>query len=357
MSPPAPHSLDESVRRQAAEWIVRRDRGLSARESIEFELWLAADERHAFAIESSHAAWTLLDRIPDEVGQRFSAVAVARRARRRLAAWGALASAAVLALAWLGLRPVAAPVAAVPVVTAGAPSNPRILTLADGSIVRLNSGGEVVERFTDGERRVELVRGEAHFAVAKNPARPFVVRAGSIEVRAIGTAFNVQLQSAAVAILVTEGRVALEQAAQLPRDDSTPRIDDAAANPPSAVRPPMSELAAGQLAVVSLAPASPATSVAVVDLSRDEIARALAWQDPLLRLGGATLAELATEFQHRTGYRLVLADPALADLRVGGRFRADDIEGFVRLLEDNYGVESATSADGTIILRWSAARR
>ena len=49
--------------------------------------------------------------------------------------------------------------------------------------------------------------GEAYFTVAKNPGRPFVVAAGGVGVRAVGTAFNVRLDSDAVEVLVTEGRV------------------------------------------------------------------------------------------------------------------------------------------------------
>ena len=84
-------------------------------------------------------------------------------------------------------------------------------TLADGSVVELNRGAVVTERFTPDERRVQLVRGEAHFKVAKDLSRPFVVEVAGIAVRAVGTALNVRLDSAAVDILVTEGQVSVAQ--------------------------------------------------------------------------------------------------------------------------------------------------
>lgn len=184
---------------------------------------------------------------------------------------------------------------------------PRQLTLTDGTVVQLNTGGELIEQFTSAERRVLLARGEAHFAVTKNPARPFVVvRAGNLDVRAVGTAFNVHLQSAAVDVLVTEGIVQLKSSAE-----PTPAYAPVA-------REPIPLLSPGQRAVVSLAPVSPATSVVVTTATADEISRTLAWQAPLLRLGGHTLAELAGEFERTSGRRVVLADPDLATLRVGG---------------------------------------
>jgi len=248
----------------------------------------------------------------------------------------ALAAAAALAVAYVGgWRPgpggagvLAGPAAAVP----------RSLNLSDGTVVRLNVGGEVRERFTPEERTVDLVRGEAHFAVVKNPARPFVVHAGPARVRAVGTAFNVNLRAEAVEILVTEGRVKVTP----PAESGAP----AAATDESAA--PLVD--SGQRALVARSRPADGPGVVVSNVSRAELARALAWQGPLLRLGGATLAELAAEFEARTGRRLVLADPALAGLRIGGRFPGDDLEGFVRLLEEHYGVRSHVAPDGAIVL-------
>jgi hypothetical protein len=55
-SPPRP-SDDSALRATAAQWTIRRDRGLSATVSIDYELWLAADPRHAAALQRSAAAW------------------------------------------------------------------------------------------------------------------------------------------------------------------------------------------------------------------------------------------------------------------------------------------------------------
>ncbi len=333
-----------ALRATAARWTIRRDRGLSSAESIEYELWLAPDPRHAAAVQRSSTAWSLLDRIPENVAAPVLATATRRRSFwRRSVVIGSLAAAAAIALVALRLTRPSAPSSS-PVATAAAPAaGPRQVTLSDGTVVQLNTGGEVIEQFTAAERRVLLSRGEAHFAVTKNPARPFIVHAGNVDVRAVGTAFNVHLQSAAVDVLVTEGIVELQR--------PSASASSSSASPSSVPREPIPLLSPGQRAVVSLAPVSPATSVVVTTASADEIARTLAWQAPLLRLGGATLAELVLEFQRRSGQRVILADPALASLRVGGRFRADDLAGFSHLLATTLDLEIDHAADGTLVLR------
>ena len=345
---------DSALRATAAQWTIRRDRGLSATEAIDYELWLAADPRHAAAMQLSAAAWSLLDRIPEKAAAPVLATATRRRYFwRRSVVLASLATAAAAALALVALRftrSSALPppdLAASTATTANAPSaGPRQLTLSDGTVVQLNTGGEVIEQFTPAERRVLLSHGEAHFAVTKNPARPFVVQAGNVDVRAVGTAFNVHLKAATVDVLVTEGVVQLKR--------PSPAVPANATAAPNAVLP---RLTANERAVVSLAPTSPtspaslAPAIVVTTATPDDIARTLAWQAPLLRLGGSTLAELVLEFQRRSGQRVILADPALASLRVGGRFRADDLAGFTHLLATTLDLEVEHTADDTLVLR------
>jgi transmembrane sensor len=324
-------NLPDSIRIAAANWTVRRDRGLSATESIQYELWLAADPRHGEAIRRNAAAWTRLDQLPESLATSVLASAARRRAlRRRWFGFGSLAAAA--AVVWFISVPRGTTPPAAPSAIAAATGIPRSLTLSDGTLVQLNTGSELLEQFTPGERRVQLVRGEAHFAVTKNHVRPFVVQAGNIAIRAVGTAFNVNLQSASIDVLVLEGSVQVEP----------PPAAEAVA--------PLPLLNAGQRAVVALAPLSAAAAVVVTTLSPEEVVRTLAWQEPLMRLGGATLAEVAAGFEARTGRRVILADTSLAGLRLGGRFRADDIDGFAQLLM-TLQIEVERHADGTLVLR------
>lgn len=346
---------DDELRATAARWLVRRDRGLSAAESIEYELWLAADPRHATALHRSTAAWARLDHVPETVA---TAVLAAAQRRRRFWRQGFVASslAAAAALAFVvrgGWPPAPAPVTAPPPAAMLQAAGPRLLTLADGTEVRLNAGGEITEEFTAAERTVRLARGEAHFTVTKDPARPFVVTAGAMQVRAIGTAFYVNLQPAQVEVLVTAGRVAV---ATTPDEGMKPSDlqphPDAAPRPTTAPAP--AELGAGERAVLSTLAARPSRSapdLVVTRVDAAEMTRTLAWQDELVRFGGATLAEIAAEFERRTGHRVILADPALAQVRLGGRIRADNVEGFSSLLATMLEIEVERDAGGAIVLR------
>ena len=333
MKPPTDDTADAAVRAAAANWMIRRDRGLSAAESIEFELWLAAEPRHAAAMQRAASAWSRLDRIPEFTAQRHLHRAASRRIwRDRRFVGGFLAMAvAVIALVAIGSwRRTETPVVTERSLVA---VGPREVTLADGSLVRLNEHSEIVEEFTPAERRVRLTRGEAHFAVTKNPERPFIVTAGTLHVRAVGTAFNVNLQSAKVEVLVTEGRVQLAPAVAADRAAAT--------------------LDVGDRAVVASQPSPRAAPAEIVVSRLDEaqMKRALAWQDALLRLGGSTLAEIAAEFERRSGRRVIISDPVLAQTRVGGRFRADDVDGFAHLLATTFDVAVEQAADGTLVLR------
>ncbi len=331
MQPAKPSEAEEfALRQTAAAWMVRRDRGLSAAESIDYELWLAADPRHAAAMRTLGEAWTMLERTPEPfVGRSLAAAAQRRSRRRNIFVFGSLAAAAAVALAALGWRRETERLdtTASGLVAAG----PRGLALADGSIVQLNAGGEVIEEFDANERRVRLTRGEAHFSVVKEPGRPFVVVAGALRVRAVGTAFNVNLQSARIEVLVTEGRVQLATA----QESSAPLLE------------------AGERAVLDTDRDQPAITVSRPDPA--EVTRALLWQASLVPLGGASLAELAQDFERRFGVRLVLADPELAGLRAGGRLRGDKPESFAKLLATTFDLDVEPGADGAWVLRKKTA--
>src|SRR5690606_19734450 len=83
--------------------------------------------------------------------------------------------------------------------------------LSDGSLVYLNSASEVLVAFNEHERRIILETGEAHFEVVPDASRPFIVTAGSVSVRAVGTAFNVKLAAESIDVLVVEGKVELSR--------------------------------------------------------------------------------------------------------------------------------------------------
>lgn len=227
---------------------------------------------------------------------------------------------------------------------------PERRALPDGSVVELKPGAEIAVDFGGGVRRVALRRGEAHFQVAKDAARPFVVAAAGIEARALGTAFSVQLEAKHVEVLVTEGQVQLAALPDAPRAlaESAVRPGAAGDSPAAARAAPI--LTAGHHAVVALD--DPAPRIATV--SPAEIAERLGWRIPSLEFSRTPLAEVVGHMNRLAaevgGPRFTIASPELRELKLSGFLRADNAEGLVRLLENNFNVK-AERAGATITLR------
>jgi transmembrane sensor len=326
---------EERIEHAAADWLIRRDRGLNAAEQDEFFQWLAADPRHGEWFARHQRTWKEFNLIaqwrPEHSAEPNPDLLAKPRARPRWLAWGApLAAAAALAfgvVAWREFRAIT-PTAPVAVATTG--QNTRVLE--DGSTVELRGDSEISVSFTSGERRVTLARGEAFFTVAKNTARPFIVRASGVDVRAVGTAFNVRLDPQAVEVLVTEGTVHVTPPPSLAHSDAAAEI-------------PLVE--AGHRAIVPTQLAAPPPAVAAV--TDEDIARALAWQPRLLDFDSTPLAQVIAEFNARNRTQLALGDESLAALPIVATFRSDNVEGFVRLLEANGSVR-AERRGGSIIL-------
>ncbi len=342
--PPSNPRSREAIAAAAAQWVLRRDRGLSAAEQDEFSQWLAADQRHGEALALHRWGWDELDRL---TGLQTSLGAVpdpdlfapSEKARKRRWWWLAgassfLAAAAAVAVMFYfhgrdGGRGGAKPIEVTAEVAAlAAPCERR--TLEDGSVVDLNRGASIEVTFTATERRVALLQGEANFTVAKDAARPFIVTARGVAVRAVGTVFNVRLGGAGVEVVVAEGRV---------------RVD-----PPSgAVQPEAQVLSVGQSAVVPLAKV--VASPQVVMLTDAQLAERLAWQPRLLDFTNAPLSEIVADFNRRNPVQLVVGEPALGALRLSAAFRSDNVEGFVRLMESDFGMRAEWRSEREIVLR------
>lgn len=331
-----PRSSSEADQ-QAAAWVMRQDRGLTAAEQDDFLQWLAQDPTHGRCYARHRRNWDRLDGLQAwrprySIRPNPDLLEPARRhSLARLMAW-VLPLAAAVVLAFLSGNsrdPAEAPFAI-------ERSTRAPQALADGSSVELNRDAALSIQFTAGERRVVLERGEAIFFVAKDPSRPFIVSAGGVELRAVGTAFNVKLAAQTVEVLVTEGRVAVAGS----REAATPSDRAGAGDPP--------HLEARQRAVISLGAA--AAPPRVDTLTSGEVQRVLAWQHRLLDFTEAPLSSIVAEFNRRNVVTLVIADPAIASLPISASFRSDNIEGFVRLLDAGFGIRAEYPDDFRILL-------
>ena len=335
----APRNSDDAVHNQAAAFLTRRDAGWSPDEAAEFALWRAADPRHAAAVQRIESTQRLLARLPESpAAADLLAELDALTPPRRVVGFAPWLKAAGLAAA-AGLAVAIWSVASRPDVSAAdthvtAVGESRTLALSDGSTLLLYGGSRIEVGFGPGERRVALQQGEVHFAVAKDPARPFVVAAGAIEVRAVGTAFNVRRASAAVEVVVTEGKVMVSRELSA---DAGPPVTDAVF------------LVAGQSLAIDATGTRPFQAAVV--LSPESLREKLAWQSPRLEFSNTPLGEVVARFNRHSRIQLELGDAALAARPVGGTFNADNAEGLVNLLVATGDIAAERVSETRIVLR------
>lgn len=196
----------------------------------------------------------------------------------------------------------------------------RVIRLADGSRLTLNTDSAVEVALDDDRRSVSLLRGEASFTVAHDPRRPFLVAADGVTLRAVGTAFNVRLRAQLTEVTVTTGMVAINAS---DGDRLVP---------------------AGRAAVVRPG------AIAVTQLADAAIDRRLAWRSGKLSFDGDTLAQAVEEFNRYRVSPMVIGDPALSGIRIGGTFRADGSAGFAQALQDSFGIRTVRGEDGSLLL-------
>jgi transmembrane sensor len=344
------HKAGAAVRKAASAWVARRDAGLSAAEEAEFQAWRKADPRHAEAVARYEKLWTQLDR-PRIAGagpqlNRDLALLQRRKRRRRLRAVGVAAMVMLVCVGgWWGTNwrvRAPAPSAGPIVITV-----PERRILADGTVVEYPLGSELVVDFSSPRlRRVSLLRGEAHFEVVANATRPFVVSAAGVGIRAVGTAFSVQVGSSAVAVLVTEGRVAVD-----PRPAATPLPGRLAERPPQS--PTLVD--AGYKLSVTLETNREPSAPMVESCSAPEVERRLAWRSPRMEFSNARLCDVVAAINRyaaeRGGVQFTLQDSTLGATRMSGIFRVDDTSAFIGILERGFGIEGERGGEQRIVLR------
>lgn len=338
------------VREEAATWAARVDRGLSDAERAELKEWLATSAHRQAFLEFA-SLWDQMDCL-GELAELFPLQGRGLRVRSATTGYRVLRAAAVAGCVALVAAFLASSYWRVPA-PAGAiaedmsrSSTSRFATavgerttvsLQDGSAVTLNTNTLLEVRFVASAREVYLQRGEAFFSVAHVPDRPFNVHAGDRTVQAVGTAFNVRVHELGrIEVTVTEGKVKVWSAASLraPLDEvAAPAVD-------------LSEtiLTANEALVVNDdAPA--ATKVDAVEMDVR-----LAWQRGMLIFSGDPLDAVLAEVARYTTVDFVIEDEALRDIRVGGYFRAGDIEGLLLALEQNFRIDAQRTSGGTVVL-------
>lgn len=314
------------IRREASDWVVRLAADASAEDHAAFRRWRDADPRHSEAYDRIASIWNEAGRL-----SRPSAADDVRREPRseRTRAFGfalaaSMAVAVLVSVVLLGSRwlPGPAPEQEA-MVFASAVGQIKEIKLPDGSRLVLDSGSRVEAEFTEAERRLTLREGRARFQVA-HEARPFVVRAGSSEVVATGTLFDVSLIGGRTAVLLLEGSV---------------EVRAAGASQANGLR--VERLTPGQKLIL--------TDSASAEWRQAKRGDAI-WPTRMLEFDDTRLDEAATLANRYSEVKLRLGDKRIRSLRVSGAFRAGDVAGLARSLAAAFDLRLVRQPDGDLLL-------
>jgi transmembrane sensor len=363
---------NQQILEEAAEWLVALRKGADPSASREkFADWLRASPEHVRAYLELTAVWsevarvghrdslaakTLLERArADNNVARFSdwrervaaevepadskSVLKSTKRHRMMAAAAAVLCIVFGAGLWHSQR--------LPTYSAGI-GEQRSLTLADGSIVELNSRSRIRVRFSSEQRVVELLAGQGLFRVAHNAQRPFIVRSGAVQVRAVGTQFDVYQRPGGTVVTVVEGKVEVTDLASQQLREPTSAAAETASSTASASASSRIRLAAGEQVTVGEGGTAVPRSA--------NVAAATAWTQRQLVFEAVPLAAVVQEFNRYNLQQLIIEDRALDGLLISGVFSSTNTAALLHFLraqadlqvqETNAEVRIATHARGS----------
>ena len=347
----------------AAAWLVRLDGHSSPQTWEAFVKWMESDRRNEAAFIRLRTAWTQYDRLkhlrpadgritgnvldglpldPNRLvaTERDEAAEEAQYIDRRR--WLMYVGATAAATAGVGMLGWLSAEHRRWTYFETAVGGNRREELLDRSQVSLNTDSRLRVRLGNGRRDSELIRGEALFTVAHDKLRPFYVKAAHTLVCAMGTAFSVRIhENHEVEVLVAQGRVSIGMA-----------------DPAAAAGTPVLTNSAPQASTDQSVIMGP-DSLLIKQQAPGYVARRLAWTAGNISFDGETLTEAVREFNRYNRRHIAIADPAIAAMKVGGRFEANDPESFAATLEKHFGVRRmpAVRGDNNVIRLVSADGR
>jgi len=327
---------------------------MTAAEWTEWESWLAANPAHSEAFVDVQSTWRKFEKVraePDLIALREAAF----RRGRSLKRWKAIGGTAAFLAASAAIVAVVLPLPGpseprlylnttaridVPASIETFPAEEqktavgerRVITLADGSILTLDTDTAVHVAMSRASRLVMLSRGRVFFQVAKDASRPFVVLAEDKRIMAVGTAFDVDLRSDHVEVVLREGKVRVE-------GTSIGSPNGASSKP-------------GSVEAADLVPGTrlDASSRAGWTLARADISKDLSWMNGQLVFNRRPLGEVITEMNRYSPEKIILRDASLASVQISGVFAAGKPDALADALEAYKLARIASRSSAGIVL-------
>ncbi|MGL1955822.1 MAG: FecR domain-containing protein [Colwellia sp.] len=336
---------------EAWDWIIRldADEPLCDREKSRLTEWLSRSPTHIKQLRKLNAFWgnaaliELLNITKEPVKKSTSRQAQLFTPVYRFAFITLLSLFG--ALSWWSMAP--SEISDTNMIYATAIGQQKTFTLADGSQVFLNSDSQLKTSYSDSFRDIWLVKGQAHFEVMKDKNRPFNVYAANSRVQAVGTAFSVEVKHNNIEVLVTEGRIALaitDIKKQVTAENNTLSTPDLTVN--KFYRNSMENIAfmnAGDFINISHAFNITQDKVDIIKdikpLSIPEIAAQQAWLEGAIVFTGQSLKEVVQDLKRYSPLHIEIADPSLAELKIGGRFKVNHIDQLLKNLAVNFELD------------------
>ncbi len=330
---------EQRIDAEAASWVSKRIKGLTAEEQDAFFEWMAADPRHSAWYKRHMKSWKQLDLLAQwkpEHSEKPNPYLLKQKMRwHSLPLWLGMAATLILGF-WLLLNST---------MLQNRGDDPTIKNLvaetyqehllSDGSVVGMREGAALKVDFSKNERKVELVSSEAHFDVKADPENPFIVRARGVEYRAIGTAFSVSIRENQVELLVTEGTVVMA------------RVEDPIALQSSETSFEV-EVTAGQRTVAFAEPQN--EGYKLYEVNDNEIDQLLKWKPKSLSFDQVSLQEVVDEFNARNRVQIVILNSDLKQVRVVASFHSANVDKLLTLLETTMDIQASYAEEDRILL-------
>jgi len=342
----------EQIQEQACLWISRMDRGLSPNEQQDLVTWCNQNTSHHSTLLEMAAYWDDIS-VLNELSGLFP-LEKNNQPRNKFAAFALAASVALVSLlgantlmskSFLPFLPSLNEHTLTQTQTLSSPIGKQsTFTMNDGTHIQLNTNSVVEVAYTASYRQLTLVKGEARFDVAKDKSRPFTVTSGEKSFTALGTIFNVQKDGDhEMELMVTEGRVLITKASAaieiIKQTLLTSNEHTSAKDLPGIL------VTSGEKAVIEQHIATPVQKV-----SLDQVQRDLAWQQGMLVFDGELLSKALVEISRYTSSHFEIVDPQIANVKVSGYFKANDVDGLLASLNSNFNISFSKRADNTILL-------
>ena len=338
----------EEIQEQACLWISRIDRGCSEQEKQELSVWVNQSNTHREILLKMASLWDDLS-VLNELSELFPLENASKQTHHRFRKFSQAASFLLLALIGGSLT---TDIQFSNLFSLNSNSKHDVklfstkvgeqasFSMTDGTSIQLNTNSIVEVAYTNRQRHLKLIQGEAKFDVAKDSFRPFTVTAGDKSFTALGTIFNIQKNTDQdIELLVTEGKVLITKSINVIENISDTigslKLEDL----------PGVLVNSGEKAIIDDSTLNPIKKVSLVQVQRD-----LAWQQGMLIFEGEPLTKALKEISRYSNINFEITDDRLAQLIIAGYFKADDIDGLLKSLSLNFNIYHQKTANNSIRL-------